>query len=141
MSDENEERGLLKDIIGRELLDEERIEAKKIVLRDILSKNLEDEGYPKDLADRISRIPEIVSELSGEVTTSVELAERFEKKKVVNKVTDFLLVPIVNFIEKNSSSQLEKEAMLDKLNARLRDLLSLDSKPDHKLDNSDSLSG
>lgn len=141
MSDENEEIELIEEIIGRELLNEEKIEAQKIFLRDTISKNLEEEGYPDILADRISKIPEIISKFSGEVMSSIEIAERLEDEKAVNRLSDFLLIPIVKFIEEKSSTRLEKEIILEELVERLRELLDLDSNQDHKLDSSDSSNG
>lgn len=141
MSDENEEIELIEEIIGRELLNEEKIEAQKIFLRDTISKNLEEEGYPDILADRISKIPEIISKFSGEIMSSIEIAERLEDEKAVNRLSDFLLIPIVKFIEEKSSTRLEKEIILEELVERLRELLDLDSNQDHKLDSSDSSNG
>ncbi len=133
-------RSLLKKLSEKNFSIKKELKRKKIVLRDILTKEFEKKGHPEVLAERMSRIPEMVSELSGEVNSSIDLAESFEDEEAVDRLSDFLLVPIVNFIEKRSSSELEKESMMGEIVGRVRNLLSFDSKSGYKSDSNDSSS-
>ncbi len=133
-------RSLLKKLSEKNFSIKKELKRKKIVLRDILTKEFEKKGHPEVLAERMSRIPEMVSELSGEVNSSIDLAESFEDEEAVDRLSDFLLVPIVNFIEKRSSSELEKESMMEEIVGRARNLLSFDSKSGYKSDSNDSSS-